>query len=44
MSERETRSLKVNPKLWRLVKIHCAEKEIDISDYIEELIEKDLKK
>ena len=42
--DRETKSLKIDPKLWRDVKIHCAQEEIDISEYIEDLIIRDLKK
>ena len=42
--ERETRSIKINPVLWKEVKKHCVEKEISMSDYLEQLIKKDMKK
>lgn len=42
--ERITKSLKISPELWKEVKKHSVEKEISISDYIEGLIKKDLKK
>jgi len=41
--ERKTTSIKTNPEIWKQVKIHCAEQEIEICDYIEGLIKKDLK-
>jgi hypothetical protein len=41
--ERETISLKINPELWKKVKHHCVDKEITYSEYIEGLIQKDLK-
>jgi len=41
--ERKTTSLKIEPQLWKDVKKHCIDKEIDISDYLEQLIKKDLK-
>lgn len=40
---KKTTSLKIDPELWKEVKKHCIDKEIDISDYIEEVIKKDLK-
>ena len=39
-----TKSLKINPELWKEVKVNCAKRGIDISFYIEGLIQKDLKK
>lgn len=42
--ERKTTSLKIDVDLWKQVKKHCIDEEKDISDYIEELIKKDLKK
>lgn len=42
--ERITKSLKIKPAVWKEVKKHCVEKDISISDYIEQLVEKDLKK
>ena len=40
---KKTTSIKIDPELWKKVKKHCIDKEIDISAYIEHLIEKDLK-
>ena len=37
-------SIKVDPNLWTEVKIHVAKAGLKISDYIEGLIKKDLKK
>lgn len=39
---RKTTSIKVNPELWKLVRNHCTNKEIEISEYLEILIKKDL--
>jgi len=41
---RKTTSLKIEESLWKKVKIHCIKKGIEISEYIENLIKKDLKK
>jgi hypothetical protein len=38
---RKTTSIKIDPELWKKVKKHCIDKEIDVSEYIEELIKKD---
>lgn len=40
---RKTTSLKIDDEIWKKVKIHCIEKGIDISEYIENLVKKDLK-
>jgi len=40
--ERETKSLKVNPVLWKNIKEYCVREDISISSYIEGLIKKDL--
>lgn len=40
---RKTTSLKIEPELWKEVKIHCITKDIDISDWIENVIRKELK-
>jgi hypothetical protein len=40
---KKTTSLKVDEDFWKKVKIHCIEKGIDISEYIENLVRKDLK-
>ena len=41
--KRKTTSFKIDPRVWRQVKIHCATEEIDICDYLEDLVKKDLK-
>ena len=41
---RKTTSLKVDEELWKQVKIHSILENMDISDYIEKLIKKDMKK
>ncbi len=42
-TRRKTTSLKVDPELWKKVKKHCIDKDIEVSEYVEEVIEKDLK-
>jgi len=41
---RKTTSIKVDSELWKAVKKKCIDNDQDISDYIEELIKKDIKK
>jgi predicted DNA binding CopG/RHH family protein len=41
---RKTTSIKVEEDLWKRVKIYCVTEGVDISDYLEEIINKDLKK
>jgi len=41
---RKTTSLKIDKEIWKKVKIGCIKEEKDISDYIEELIKRDLAK
>jgi len=41
--QRKTTSLKIDPKIWKEAKIHCVKKEIKISEYIEKLIQRDMK-
>jgi len=41
--ERKTTSIKINPEIWKQVKIHCATEELEICDYLEKLIKTDLK-
>ena len=41
--ERKTTSIKFDEELWRKVKSNCALKGLDISDYLEGLVRKDLK-
>jgi len=43
MAARKTTSIKVDPVLWKEVKKYCIDKDIDISDFLEELIRKELK-
>jgi len=39
---RKTTSIKINEGIWKKVKIHCITEEMEISDYLESLIKKDL--
>lgn len=41
--KRDTTSIKINPYLWKQVKKHCIDEELEISEYLEKLIKKDLK-
>lgn len=41
---RKTTSLKIEPELWKEVKKHCIDAEMDISDYVEGLFKNDLEK
>ncbi len=43
LMERKTTSIKINPEIWKQVKIHCATEELEICDYLERLIKTDLK-
>jgi len=40
---KKTTSIKIDPELWKKVKKQCIDQEIDVSEYIEKLIKKDLK-
>ena len=42
--QRTTTSIKIDPELWKKVKIKSIRENKDISEYLEELIKKDLKK
>lgn len=42
MGGRKTTSIKVDPDLWKKVKMHCIEEDLEISEYLEELIRDDL--
>jgi len=44
MKERKTTSIKVSPELWEDVKIFCIKNKTDISDWLEKIIKKNLKK
>lgn len=41
--KRDTTSIKMNPYLWKQVKKHCIDEDLEISEYLEKLIKKDLK-
>jgi len=40
---KKTTSLKIDPLLWKQVKKHCIDQDMEVSEYIEKLIKKDLK-
>ena len=42
--QRVTKSLKISPDIWKEAKKHCIDVDIQLSEYIEELIKKDLTK
>ncbi len=42
MPERKTTSIKVDPELWKKAKKHCIDKDIDMSELIEQLLKKEL--
>jgi len=44
MENRKTTSIKINPEIWNKFKIYCIEKKKDMSDVLEEMINKILKK
>ena len=37
---RKTTSLKIDEGVWKRVKIHCIEKDLEISEFLESLIKK----
>jgi len=41
---RKTTSLKIEEEVWKKVKIHCIKEGKEISEYLEEIIKRDLKK
>ena len=41
---RKTTSIKIDPELWKQAKKHCIDADIDISEYVEVLLKKDLAK
>jgi predicted HicB family RNase H-like nuclease len=43
-STKETTSIKIDPELWREAKIYAIKKGISISNLLEQLIKKELKK
>lgn len=42
--KRQTTSLKVDPELWKKVKIHAIKKGVSVSELIEDLLKKELSK
>lgn len=42
--KRKTTSIKIDEELWKYVKIHCVTEGVDISNYLEDLMKKNLKK
>ena len=38
-----TTSVKIDPELWTKVKIHCLKNNIKVSDFIEEILRKEIK-
>ena len=43
-NERRTTSIKANPQLWKEVKKFCIDENVDISDWLEDIIRKELAK
>lgn len=41
---RKTTSIKINPEKWKTVKKYCIDHEIDVSDFIEQVIDDKLKR
>ena len=39
---RKTTSIKIDAELWKKVRKHCIDEEIEVSTYLEELVKKDL--
>jgi len=44
MADRKTTSIKINPDIWDKFKIYAIQKKVDMSDILEEMIKKELKK
>jgi len=44
MADRKTTSIKINPDIWDKFKIYAIQKKIDMSELLEKMIEKELKK
>ncbi len=44
MSKRVTRSLKIDPEIWKAIKVYVAQHDTDISSFIESLAGRELKK
>lgn len=43
MVEKETRSVRLSDEAWEALRIHCIKKKLKVSEYMENLIRKDLK-
>jgi len=41
---RVTTSIKVNPEVWREVKIYCIRKKVEISEFVEKSLKEAMKK
>jgi len=44
MENRKTTSIKINPTIWDNFKIYAIQKKVDMSELLEKMIEKELKK
>ena len=42
--KRKTTSFKINPEIWKDLKVHCVKRDMDISEYLEFLIKENLAK
>jgi len=42
--ERQSTSIKIDPELWKEVKKHCIDANLEISEYLEKVLRKDLRK
>lgn len=40
---KKTTSIKIDPAVWKEIKKHCIDKDMDISDFIETLAKKELR-
>jgi hypothetical protein len=41
---RATKSLKINPEVWKEIKLHCVKEDLEISAFIEQTLKERLKK
>lgn len=41
--QKETTSIRIDPEVWREAKLYCVSHDIDLGDYVAELIRRDLK-
>lgn len=42
--EKKVTSIKIDPEVWKEARKHCIDESIEVSEYLEKLIKKDLKK